>query len=336
MRNKIIIWALVFIVIIGIIGGAIYLSKSKKENNGAILSKFKFSVNSWVGFGPMYLAKEKGFFKDEGIDVEISLMDDQAQRTAAITKGDIDGYGDTVDLLVLTRANNIPAVSVMQADFSNGADGIVVSDNIKSVKDLKGKKIAAQKNFVGENFLYYVLKKNGIALKDVEIVDMESGAAGAAFVAGSVDAAVTFEPWLSKAKEREGGKMLVSSSDEPGVIVDTFSINETYLKNNPENVKKIMRGWFKAVDFWKNNPTEANEIMAKAYKLQTQEFADFISGLKWPNYQENLTYFGTQKEHGKIYEVADTFNSLFIELEVIQLKTDVNKAIDRSLLYNLY
>lgn len=321
------------VVVVVLIASGIYLAKSQGPK--ASSTTFNIGTNSWVGFGPMYLAKDKGFFKDAGLDVNISVMEDQGQRTSAMVKGDIDAYIDTVDLLVQTRANNVPSKAVMQVDLSTGADGIVTTDNIKTVADLKGKKIAAQKNFVGESFLMYVLKKNGMSVNDVEIIDTESAAAGSAFVSGKVDAAVTFEPWLSKAKERQGGHVLVSSADEPGVVVDILSVNEKYLKDHPDNVKKVMQAWFKAVDYWKAHPDEANQIMANDYKLKPAEFADFISGLKWPSYEENLAYFGTKDNPGKIYDVAQIFSQAFLESGSIKSAPDMKAAIDDSLLRGL-
>ncbi len=320
------------LIIILIVAGIVFLVKNKKITSA---NTFKISVNSWVGYGPMYLAQDKGFFKDEGLDVQITNMEDTAQRKAAMIKGDVNALGDTVDLLVLSRAENVPSVTVLQVDESNGADGILATNNINSVRDLKGKKIAAQKNFVGESFLMYLLKKNSMSVDDVQIIDTESGAAGAAFVSGKVDAAVTFEPWLSKAKERKDGKVLISSADAPGVIVDTVSVNETYLKNNPENVKKFIKAWFKALDYWKNNSDESNQIMSKYYNVTPAEFKDLITGVKWPTYQENQTYFGTKSNPGKIYDIANTFIQVFQEMGSIKDKPDMTKAIDSSLLVNL-
>lgn len=320
-------------LIVGV-GGYYLFGSSSKNEDAAGAQTFNFSTNSWVGFGPMYLAKEMGYF--DGVNVVISMTDDQGQRVAAMTNGNIDGYGDTVDLLVSTRANNVPAVSVMQADISNGADGIIVNSSINSIKDLKGKKIAVQKNFVGESFLTYVLKKNNMTMSDVEAIDMESGAAGAAFVSGSVDAAVTFEPWLSKATERNGGKILVTSKDEPGVVVDTVSINENYLKSNSKTVKKVVSGWYKAVEYWNSNPTEANAIMSKSYNLSPAEFADYISGLEWPTIQQSLDYFQTSDgKQGKIFEVSDIFGTAFLENGSITAKPDISKAIDSSIMKSL-
>ena len=323
------------IIIITVLIAMVVVIMIAKPQSKQTLPTFRFSTNTWIGYGPMYLAQEKGYFKDEGINVDISVMDDQAQRVAAMSKGDIDGYGDTVDLLVLTRGNEVPSVAVAQIDFSNGADGIVVTDNIKTIQDLKGKTIALQKSYVDENFLLYLLKKNNISESDIKVVDMESGAAGAAFIAGQVDGAATFEPWLSKAKERKGGKILVSSSNEPGIVVDVLSINQNYLVKNPENVKKVMRAWFRAVDYIKSNPDESYQIMAKYYKVSPKDFADMATGLKWPSYQENLEYFGTTTQPGKIYEVANTFGDIFLEQKTINSKPDLNKAIDNSILASL-
>ena len=294
------------------------------------------SVNSWIGYGPFYLAQEKGFFTDEGLDVSIVTTEGTAERKAAMVANRIDVLGDTVDLLVLSRDEQVPSVAVMELDVSNGADGIIVTDDIKTVADLKGKSIAVQKNFVGESFLLYVLKKYDLSPDDVELIDMESGAAGAAFVAGSVDVAVTYEPWLSKAKERENGKILISSADEPGVIVDILSVHEDVLAQRPDDIKKLMRAWFRAVDYAKQNPEEANAIMAKYYDLPPQEFADILTGVEWPGYEENKAYFGNAEAPGRILDVADVFSSAFLEIGIIKERPDMQQAVDGSLLATLY
>ncbi len=326
---------LLCLVVVGlVITSILFLNKkNRKADDG--LPQFNLSVNTWVGYGPMYLAEEKGFFKDQGVNVNITTLEDAAQRKSAMINGTVDGLGDTVDLLVLSRDEKVPSVTVIQVDESNGADGIVATDNIKTVADLKGKKIAVQKNFVGESFLMYVLKKHGLSPNDVEEVDTESGAAGAAFVSGQVDAAVTFEPWLSKAKERKDGKVLVSSADEPGVIVDTLSVNHNYLKNHPDVVKKVIKGWFEALDYWKTNPTDADQIMAKHYNVTPVEFTDLITGVKWPTLGENKSYFGLGQDKGKFYDVADTFSNIFLELKTIKTKPNIDEAVNKSIIDSL-
>jgi NitT/TauT family transport system substrate-binding protein len=307
-----------------------------EEDTTVELKDFKLSVNTWVGFGPFYLAEELGYFEDEGLDVEIIVMEGAAERKSSMVTNRIDALGDTVDLLVLARDQDVPEVAVLEIDLSDGADGLIATEDIKSLADLKGKKVAAQKNFVGESFLLYLLKKNNMSVDDVTIVDTESGAAGAAFVAGHVDAAVSWEPWLSKANERAGGHVVISSADEPGVIVDILTINENVINDRPDEVKALMKGWFNAVNYWENNKEDANARMAKHYNMPVEEFADIISGVKWPGYQENVEYFGTSDNPGKIYEVANTFGDVFLETDSIAEKPDLTKAIDESFLVSLY
>ena len=334
MKNNKNLWIILSVVVIILMVGIYFFQQNKPQEKE--LKDFKLSVNTWVGFGPFYLADELGYFEEEGLDVDIIVMEGTAERKSTMITNKIDALGDTVDLLVLARDEDVPEVAVLEVDISDGADGLIATENIKSLSDLKNRKVAAQKNFVGESFLLYLLKKNGMSVNDVTIIDTESGAAGVAFVAGQVDAAVTWEPWLSKAKEREGGHVVVSSADEPGVIVDILTVNENVLKNRPDEVKALMRAWFKAIDYWEKNPDEANAIMTKYYDMPVEEFADIISGVKWPSYQENLAYFGTSDNPGKIYEVADTFGEVFLEIGSISSKPDLNKAIDESLLVDLY
>lgn len=330
MKSKILILFLVLGITLFVLNGCVGPTPEKKE------PVFKMAMVTWVGYGPLYLAEEKGFFKEEGIQVELSVIEDVAARKSALKTGDLDGVADLVDSLILERDENVPAVAVMAFDVSNGADGIITIPEIKTISDLKGKTVAVQKNFVEESFLLYLLEKNNIPVSDVKMIDMESGAAGAAFVAGQVDAAATWEPWLSKAKERKGGgKILVTSADEPGVIVDIFSVNENVLKNRPDEVQKVMRAWFKAVDYWKNNPEEANILMAKHYGVSPEEFKEFISGLKWPEYEENKAYF-VKDNAGNIYDVAEIYQKLFLKLGKIKDKINIESAVDTSLLNNLY
>lgn len=293
---------------------------------------FKLSVNTWVGFGPFYLAKEKGFFQEEGVNVDIVVIDDVGQKKAALKSGRIDALGDTIDSFALALDEGVPATAIAQLDISNGADGILATEDVQSVRDLKGKKIAAQKNFVSEAFLNYLLVAEGMSPSDVQVIDMEAGAAGAAFVSGQVDAAVTFEPWLSKAKERKGGKILVSSAQYPDILVDVLLVNKDYLRKNKDVIKGVLRAWFRAVQYAQQNPQEANAIMAKYYNVSSEGYAEFLPGLKWPSYEENLQYFST----GKAAHVAAVFSDVFLKTGQVKTKPDVGAAIDVSLLQSLY
>ncbi len=294
---------------------------------------FKINVDTWIGYAPLYLAKEKGFNDD--VDVEIITTPDVAQRKLILERGDNQAIAETVDQLVLDHSQGIHTVAVSGMDFSNGADGMVAVDSIKTIQDLKGKTVLVQKNYVSEALLNYMLEKNGMAFSDVRTVDTEAGAAGAAFAAGKTDAAVTFEPWLSKAKERTGSHILFSSKDAPGVVVDILSVQQQYLKDHPDVVAKVVRGWFRAVDYWKQHPEEANAIMAKYYLVTPQEFADQVAGLIWPSYSENVDYF-SKGSASNIYDVADMFVNIFAKTGQTRGKPDLTSAVDTSVLTSIH
>ncbi len=303
------------------------------DGAGAAKTIFKINVDTWIGYAPLRLAQEKGFFED--IDVQLITTPDVAQRKLILARGENQAIAETVDMLVLDRDEGVPTVAVMGLDFSNGADGIVATEEVKTIQDLKGKTVLVQKNYPSESLLNYLLEKNGIPFSDVKTVDTEAGAAGAAFVAGKTDAAVTFEPWLSKAKERGNGHILLSSKDAPGVIVDILSVQDQYLKDHPDVVAKVVRGWFRAVEEWTAHPDESNAIMAKHYQVTPEEFAEQVAGLRWPLLQENIAYFDSKSE-SNIYGVADTFVQIFLKTGQIKKMPDMTGAIDTSVLQSLH
>lgn len=306
------------------------------HSNRQALPIFRLNVDTWIGYAPFWLAIDKGIFQSEGVEVQITTMPDVGQRKASILKGSTDGIAETVDMLVLDQDERIPSVCVMQVDVSNGADGILATDTFKEVEDLRGRRIAVQRNYASEALLNYVLQKHHLKPSDVQKLDMEGGAAGAAFISRQVDVAVTFEPWLSKARQRRGGRVLISSADVPGVIVDVLSIRRHFLEGHPDTVQKVIRGWFKALDYWRTNPHDAATKMAKHYTSTPDEFAMLVSGLIWPSREENIKYFGTrQQQPGPIYDIGRTFVDIFLETGQIRGRPDLNTAIDDRLLNSL-
>lgn len=293
---------------------------------------FKINVDTWIGYAPLRLAQEKGFFGD--VDVQIVTTPDVAQRKLILARGENQAMAETVDMLVLDQDEEVPTVAVTGLDFSNGADGIVAVNDIKTIEDLKGKSVLVQKNYASEALLNYLLEKNGIAFSDVTTIDSEAGAAGAAFVAGKTDVAVTFEPWLSKATERGDGHILVSSADAPGVIVDVLSVQRDYLQAHPEVVKQVVSGWFQAVEYWKAHPEESNAIMAPYYQVTPEEFAEQVEGLEWPSLEENVTYFG-DGSGSTIYDIADTFVQIFLKTGQIETAPDMKPGISASVLESI-
>lgn len=264
--------------------------------HAASMAPLKIGYPVWVGYGPLFLAEKKGFLKELGTSVELINMEDTKTRYPALAAKRIDGMMTTIDTVVQRLKPDFQMAAILPMDDSKGGDGIVARKTIASVKDLKGKKVAFSEGSVSHFFLAYVLQQNGLSLNDVTMVNMTAGDAGAAFVAGKVDAAVTWEPWLTKGKKAPHGKVLVDSSTTPNLIVDVLIFRKDVIKARPKDMENIVKAWGKAVDFWKSNPDEANKIMAAAvggWLKDPKVFAETLTGIHYYDAAGLKQFFGT-------------------------------------------
>ncbi|WKB34724.1 ABC transporter substrate-binding protein [Terrilactibacillus sp. S3-3] len=185
-----------------ILAGCSSSASSSQTQKKTLLKEVKIGISSWIGFAPMYLAAKEGLFKKNGVNVKLQTIQSATDRRTAMAANRIQGFMTTVDTHVVTAASDIPVYQVLALDTSSGGDGIVAKKEIKSFKDLKGKRVAIDTSGGASYFWFlYELDKNGMNMNDVTMVNMSAGDAGAAFVSKKVDAAVTWQPWLTKAKK---------------------------------------------------------------------------------------------------------------------------------------
>ncbi len=327
MKKYILIFIIIIVVIIGLWLILDNIQKSRSESLVII------HQGSWFGDAPLYLAKEKGFYEKYGVKVEIQKVEEAQARRQLLSSGRADISAETIDMAILDIGAGVDVQIFMALDTSLGADGIVATKEIKTISDLKGKKVGATKGVPPYFLLKYLMKKQGIKSDEIIFQDMPNAdTAGTVFISGELDAAGTWEPWLSKASERVGGHVLVSSKDAPGIIVDVAVVRPDFLKERKQEVIGVMRAWFDAIDYWRENPEEANRIMAKEFDLEPDEFAELIETIRWDDKHLNLSYFGTQENKGMVFEVTQTIIDIAKEDGMIFEDLDVNEIIDLSIL----
>ena len=298
--------------------------------NGPV--KLTIAFQEFVGYGPIYLARDMGFLADEG--VELVFIDEQldSARRDAFAEGMLDCELGTMDLLVAKRALGVPVVSAAALDHSAGADGIAAAECIRTPKDLAGKSVAFARDDVGESLLCYVLDREGLSLADIKAVPCAPNEVAGIFRAGGADAAVTWEPELSRALERPGSRLLVSSAETPGLILDSFNVREDIVKKYPGAVKAVIRSWFRALDYYRAHPEEASASIAKYYRTTAEGYRKAVSGLRWIGYEE-------QDEPAEVGAQQKTFEAI-AELKFrngrISSKPSARDAIDPALRKDLY
>src|SRR5437667_694764 len=159
--------------------------------------KVGIGISGWTGFAPLTLANQAGIFKKNGLDVTIKMIP-QKDRHLAIASGDVQCAATTVETWIVWNAGGVATKQIFQMDKSYGADGMVVRSNIAKISDLKGKTVAASAPGTAPYFtLAWFLKKNGLSVKDVTVVNLAPGTAAQAFADGQDDAAMTYEPHRS-------------------------------------------------------------------------------------------------------------------------------------------
>ncbi|MCM3766888.1 ABC transporter substrate-binding protein [Neobacillus niacini] len=306
-------------------------SNDQKDGQKKESSTISLGVATWVGYGPLWIAQEKGFFKKNGVDVNLMKMESNTDRRTALAANRIQGFASTVDTHVVSAASNVDVVQVVALDESHGGDGIVAKKEIKSIKDLKGKRVAVQTDGGASFFWFlYLLKQEGIDFKEIEAQNMTAGDAGAAFVANKVDAAVTWEPWLTKAKDTEFGSVLMTSDVSPGVITSTIAMRQDFVKGNPKAVKALVKSWFEAVDFFKTNKQEALEIMGKAMGQSPAELEEALKGIRLYDQEGNQKLFGTKEQPGELYKLSKLGAEFWKEHKLIQNEPKIDELIDYS------
>jgi NitT/TauT family transport system substrate-binding protein len=286
-------------------------------------TKVAIGISGWTGFAPLTLAKEAGIFAKNGLDVTIKKIP-QASRHLAIASGDIQCAATTVETWIVWNANGVATTQLFQMDKSYGADGMVVRNNIASIKDVKGKSVAASAPGTAPYFtLAWFLKKNGLGVKDVTVVNMEPGPAAQAFIAGQNNVAMTYEPYLSAVRDKpEAGKIIATTLDYP-MVMDTFGCTPKFIAENDAAVKALVKSYFEAADMIKADPKKAYEIMGADVKQSGEQFGNSAKYLRWQDQAANKSFF-TGEFNTFSKEAAD----LLLEIGVIKQIPDLSKLAD--------
>jgi NitT/TauT family transport system substrate-binding protein len=239
---------------------------STPQVNAAELFPMKISASNWVGYGNLWLAKALGYYKDEGLDVEMVRIEEKVAQFSSLAANRIQGLCTTGTTYLAYWKPEYPIKLVAALGASLGGDGILVGPGIRTWKDFKGKKIAVSYYSSMHMVTYYMVENAGLdPKKDVSWVDMTSGDAASAFAAKKVDICVTWEPHLTKVLEtRSDAKLFLHSGmpECPPLSGDYLAFNSDYVAKNRKEAKGCVRAIMRAKEFADANEPKACEIMA--------------------------------------------------------------------------
>jgi NitT/TauT family transport system substrate-binding protein len=283
------------LMLLGLAGSS--LTACTKPGNEAPV---RVGYSAWPGWIPLKVTEDKGLFKSEGVPVTLQWFDGYLDSINALNAGQLDCNSQTLGDTISSIAGGADLQVVLTNDYSTGNDQIIAAPGIKSVADLKGKRVAAEEGTVDHYLLLLGLKKAGLSANDITFVPLETGAAAAAFVAGKVDAVGVFAPFTTQALKRPGSTTLFSSKDFPGAISDHLVCRKEFVAKNPEKVQKLVNAWFATLKEIKAEPGPSLAIMAARAGVTEPEYKAYDAG----------TTILTLEQNKQAFKPGDTMQSL--------------------------
>jgi NitT/TauT family transport system substrate-binding protein len=288
----------------------------------------RLGFSAWPGWFPWQVSQDKKIFDANKITVDLKWFDGYLDSISALNAGQLDANSQTLGDTIASIAGGADQVVVLTNDNSTGNDKIIVNKDIKSVADLKGKKIAAEEGTVDHFLLLQGLKKAGLTAKDIKFIPLETGKAAAAFAAGQVDGVAVFAPFTTQALKLPGSKELFSSKDFPGSISDHLVVSRKFITEHPDKVQAMVDSWFATLDYIKANPDSANKILVKRAGVSDSEYKEYAQGTRIFTVEENLKAFQVGNDLNSLPYAAAKMSAFLTEVGLAKSNPDLTKIFD--------
>jgi len=271
----------------------------------------RIGLSTWPPFEFFHLAEQKGFFKDEQLDIKLIEFSSLSDVRRSFERGQIDGLGTTLVDVFQAREQSPRNLQVVQViDYSDGADMILANTKIKTGQDLRGKKIGLEFASLGIYVLARGLDKFGLTFADVQIIGMEQISLADEFKNGRLDAIVTYPPTSITSQHDMNTNVLFSTSEIPDEVVDVMAIDESIIQQRPDDIKKLLRVYHRAMTYAQQNPEESYAIMADREGITPQEFKNSFDGIRLVSQAEQTDFF---KQGGKLEKVVEKTDKILRE-----------------------
>ncbi len=279
--------------------------------------KIKIGINEWPGYAPLVLAKLNGMLERENLNIELILFSGQAESNEKFMAKELDGVFTVLSDTLILKTNGASPNVVLVTDYSLTGDAIVAKPEIKSIKNLKNKKIGIDSlNSFSHMFALEALKKFDINENEVEFVIVPYDRIDQALTNNEVSAAHSWDPGKKKAVDL-GNKIIFTAGEIPGLILDTLCFQEDFIKKHPNEIKKIVKIFYEAQEemikepeksaqklagFFKNDPKNFFQSFSDIHFVTNDEFKNLLIGDN-PNSLEKQI-----KKYKKFYEERGQLN----------------------------
>lgn len=272
----------------------------------------------WPGYEPLFTARSLGYYDDQPIKLIDYLSNTDAIR--AFKNGALEACAFTLDEVLILIGEGVELEIVLIMDVSDGGDVILANPGIKSVSELKGKRVGIESSAVGAYVGSRAFELAGLKKGDVEIVSILASEAETAFKSGQIDAAVTFDPHRSKLLKH--GKVEIFNSKEiEDEVIDVLVVRKDYKQKHPEVVQTLIKGWFKSLQYAEQKPYESAVFGAKRQQVSVDEYLQSLKLMKFPDKQENIKLLDSKasplnESSKKLLEVLEELGHTYRDIKL--------------------
>jgi NitT/TauT family transport system substrate-binding protein len=315
--------SVIAVLLLGVLGVA----------RAAVAVPISIGYSDWPGWVAWQVAIDKGWLKDDGLDVKFQWFDYSASMDA-FAAGKIDGDFVTNGDALVTAAGGARNIIVMLTDYSNGNDMIIAKAGVRSLKDLKGRKIGIEIGLVDHLLLLDGLKKNGMSQSDVTLVNSKTNETPQVLASGQVDAIGAWQPNSGMAmKALPGAHPVYTSAQAPGLIYDVLIVSPASLAAHRAEYVKLIKVWNRVVAYIDDPKTrdDALKIMSARVGLTPTQYKPLLEGTHLIDVAEAKKTFAKSADLASLYGSSKNADEFNVKNDVYKTPQNINGSIEPSL-----
>ena len=324
------------------------------SNNSSAKEVVRVGHTHWPAQTFFYMVNELGWASD--IEFEHTILGDPNQLFTLMATGELDIVNSTVEMGPITAAQGLPVKLIALTTVSYGVDMIILHPDIKNPEDLKGKQVAVLEGGLAQIYMATWLEQNGVNIDEVQWINLIMNEAAAAMMSGDIAGGEFWEPWASNVLRDLPGAQKVADSVDPywlklAVLGDAMFMSADFIREKRDLAKRSMRLYFDAVQWWKDNPQKANDIIAKSLQFELED-VEVVMG-KTGTLEDNkiypyslldtATFCGVaagnppfEQENGYFSEQWNVVNDWWVKFGYMEAPVPPERGIDCTIVGDLH
>ncbi|MBW4444481.1 MAG: ABC transporter substrate-binding protein [Plectolyngbya sp. WJT66-NPBG17] len=308
-------------------------SNNTATNSPAQTRSLTASTNPWSGYSGHHVTVKKDFYKQAGLTIEDILFQSNTEQITAFLSGKTDLAWMTAGDVIQMAGKDPNLKIIFLCDYSNGADGIL-GRGIKTAADLKGKTLAREDVLFQKVLLRAYLEKSGLTEKDIDIRDIPASDAATAFSAKRVDAAVTYEPFLTKAAKESGGEVIFSSKGT-NLIADVLVTRPKLITERRADLIAFLKAADQGIKLLKSGDTDAIAAASSRLGIKPEELREQLTGITLFDIEGNKTIGFNPENPNNAIKSFELVAKAAYDFKVVPQPLDVKSLYDDSLVKSL-